>query len=394
MSEIANFLIDLMSAGEYNDIHTPDINRVKWMSEQLKNIGCECEFKIFNDTGNLYSVIGNKNSEKNICFCGHCDVVPAKKWTKRVSGEIVENKVYGRGAVDMLGAVASWFFAVKRFIEDDKNSGNLLKNIKITTLLTGDEEGDGTNGTNKMVDYLINKGEKIDACIVGEPTSEYLDLNIDNYKLDSLCYSRGGSFHFWITVKGKSGHVAYFDEFDNPITKAVKLCYQLKQMSFEEFNEKMTNLEIVSFDAVNSVHNVILDEVKIHGNIRFFKDQKNQIDSYEVIKKKIENVCNLVLKEKFETKYQCDRQGYLTDINNDFLKLAMSCFKRYNDNSKFVVTRACTDGEYMTRICKNVCEIGLKCKMMHQVDEYTTINDLNDLAKIYQDIISEYAKSN
>ena len=392
MSEIADFLINLISAGKFEDSQKPDIERTKWVSEKLKSIGCECDFKIFDDTANVCATIGNKNAKKSLCFCGHCDVVPARNWTKKISGEIIGNRVYGRGAVDMLGEIACWFFALKCL----KEKSELLNNIKIITLLTGDEEGAGINGTDKMVKYLVNKGENIDACIVGEPTSDYYDLkshkDVDNCKLNGLCYSRGGSFHFWITVKGKSGHVAYTGEFDNPITKAVRLCDRLKKISFTEFDEKMTNLEIVEFNAVNNTDNVILDDVKIHGNVRFFCNKNRNIDYYNIIKQKIENECQAVLFDRYNARYQCDRCGYTTDVNDDFLQLAMSCFKRYNNESKFVVVRACTDGEYMTKICKSVCEIGLKCKMMHQIDEYTTIEDLNDLTNLYKEIITEYAK--
>ena len=292
-------------------------------------------------------------------FCGHCDVVPARNWTKNPSGEIVGDRVYGRGAVDMLGGIASWFYALKVIKNADKKTGGeILRNIKITTLLTGDEEGAGTHGTDEMVKYLLNNGEKVDVCVVGEPTSDYRQFgdyseNIDNHKLDGLCYSRGGSFHFWIKVKGKSGHIAYVGEFDNPITKAVRLCEKLKQIKFAEF-DKMTNLEIVEFNAVNNTDNIVLDDIKLHGNVRFFNDPDKKVvvpanaefigsvmfDSRiekEIIKKKVEDACNEVLGDNYEAKYQCDRFGYATSTENDFLQLAMRCMKRYNQNAKLIL---------------------------------------------------------
>ena len=409
---IADFLVDLMSAGGHSE-QVPDVCRTKWITERLQDLGCDCDYKIFKDTANVYATFGNKSAKKTICFCGHCDVVPARNWTKNPSGEIIGDKVYGRGAVDMLGGIASWFYALKAIKEiDGKNDGQILRNIKITTLLTGDEEGAGTHGTEEMVKYLLNKGEKVDICIVGEPTSDYRQFgdyseNIDDHKLDGLCYSRGGSFHFWIKVKGKSGHIAYVGEFDNPITKAVKLCEALKKIDFQEFG-KMTNLEIVEFSAVNHTDNVILDDLKLHGNVRFFNDPDKKVvvpkdaklvgnamfDSRigkELVQQKIQAVCDEILGNAYEARYQCDRVGYATSTENDFLQLAMRCMKKYNQNSKFVITRGCTDGEFMTRMSKTVCEIGLKCKMMHKIDEYTTIQDLNDLTSIYTNIIKEYA---
>lgn len=409
MSDIAEFLVNLMSAGDHH-YQAPDIERTKWITKQLQEIGCRCDYQVFDDTANVYATFGNKDAKKNLCFCGHCDVVPARNWTKNPSGEIIGDRVYGRGAVDMLGGVACWFCALKAFKENDiKNNTSILDNVKITTFLTGDEEGNGTHGTVEAVEYLLKRGEKIDACIVGEPTSDYSvyeknvsdlnnTLNFDKKKLDGVCYSRGGSFHFWIKINGKSGHVAYVGEFDNPITKAVKLCEQLKQMDFKNFGH-MTNLEIVEFDATNNTDNVILDDVKIHGNVRFFSNltKLKQINSYDdsnLIQQMIKNVCDDVLGENYQARYQCDRIGYSTDCDDDFLTLVMSCMKDYNQDARFTIVRGCTDGEYMKRISDSVCELGLKCKMMHKIDEYVTIQDLHDLTRIYNNIITKYVAKN
>ena len=388
MSEIAEFLINLMSAGEHNE-QVPDINRTRWMSEKLKKNGCDCDFQIFQDTANVYAVIGDKNATKTLAFCGHCDVVPAQNWTKNPNGEIVEKninnkkmkKVYGRGAVDMLGGVASWYCALKSI---DRNK---LKNVKITTILTGDEEGAGTHGTKEMVDYLDKKGIKIDACIVGEPTSDYKKQsteNIDDNKLNGVCYGRGGSFHFWIKVKGKSGHIAYVGEFDNPITRAVKICNALKKIKFNE----LTNLEISDFEAKNNTANVILDDVLFRGNIRFSNIKP------EKIKEKIVKICEKYAKDKYDLQIEVARNGYLTKKNDKFLQLVFQEMKKYNKNAELTFTRGCTDGEYMVKIAKSVCELGLKCKMMHQIDEYTTEQDLEDLKQLYTNIINKYIEIN
>ena len=387
MSKISHFLIDLMSAGDCSE-QVPDISRTKWMNEKLQEIGCDCDFQIIEDTANAYAVLGNNNASKTLAFCGHCDVVPARNWTKNPKGEITEEivngekitKIYGRGAVDMLGGVACWFEALKNI---DKTK---LKNVKIATLLTGDEEGKSTNGTIKMVDYLYNKDVKIDACIVGEPTTECKNDNssIDAEKLNGVCYGRGGSFHFWIKVLGKSGHIAYVGEFDNPITRAVKICNALKKIKFN----KLTNLEISGFDAKNNTANVILDDVLVKGNIRFSGIKPAQLES------KIKKICDKYAKNHYELKIEVARDGYLTKKSDKFLQLVMNEMKKYNKNSVFNFTRGCTDGEYMSKISKSVCELGLKCKMMHQIDEYTTEKDLQDLTKLYTNIINKYIEEN
>ena len=393
MSEIADFLVKLMSAGDHSE-QVPDIKRTRWISEQMQNVlGCECDFQIFNDTANVYATFGNKDA-KTLCFCGHCDVVPARNWTKNPSGEIIDNRVYGRGAVDMLGGIACWFFALKNFIKKySKENSKLLENVRIATILTGDEEGNGTYGTKYMVKYLLDKGEKIDACITGEPTSGYFlsVSDLDFHKLDGLCYSRAGSFTFWIKVKGKSGHIAQVGNFDNPIYKAAKLCEKLKQIEFKEFGD-MTNLEILGFDAFNNTCNIILDDVKVYGNVRFFIDPCKPSVKKDLIKEKIEDICKNILGDSYESVYKSERDGYIIDRDNDFFKLVSSCFSKYNNNLNFVVSRGCTDSEYMAKMTKNICEIGLKNKMAHKIDEYTTIQDLEDLSSIYESIIFEYAK--
>lgn len=377
---LCELLVKTISSGNF-EAQKPEFNRTAFVADELKKIGCLVETHIIEDTPNLIAYFGNKNAKKSICFCGHCDVVPVfNNWSKNYKGEIVGDRVYGRGAVDMLGGVVCWLYALQKI------SPEVLEKVKIATILTGDEEGYGTNGIIKFADYLKQQDVHFDACIVGEPTSEYsynFDGDLDKEKLYALSYSRSGSYHFIITIKGKSGHIAYFDEFDNPIYKASKLCLALKEIKFDG----ATNLEVYGFNGVNSTDNVVLDRVVLKINVRF--DAKYGKD---VVKQKVLETCkNIVGDGRFEFQDECSRLGFSSNTDSEFCQLALNVMKRYNEKSKFVQSKACTDAEYMTTICKSVCEIGLKCKTMHKPDEYTTKQDLQQLMCIYRDIITDFA---
>ena len=377
---LCELLVKTIASGKF-EAQKPEFDRTAFVTDELKKIGCFVETKIIEDTPNVIAYFGNKNAKKSICFCGHCDVVPVfNNWSKNYKGEIVGDRVYGRGAVDMLGGVVCWMYALQQLSPD------ILERVKIATILTGDEEGYGTNGIIKFADYLRQQGELFDACIVGEPTSEYaynFDGDLDKEKLYALSYSRSGSYHFTITIKGKSGHIAYFDEFDNPIYKASRLCLALKDIKFDG----ATNLEVYGFNGVNATDNVVLENVALEVNVRF--DAKYGKD---IVKQKVIDTCKKVLGDSaFDIKDECSRLGFSSDIESDFCQLAMGVMKKYNENSMFVKSKACTDAEYMTKICKSVCEIGLKCKTMHKPNEYTTKQDLQQLMYIYRDIITEFA---
>lgn len=385
--DVKELLLKLMSFGGHSDNSLTKKNSLeclKFLSKYLANIGFCCDFQQFNETGNLYATIGRHDGNcKRLCFCGHCDVVPARNWKKKTTGEIVDDRIYGRGAVDMLGGISAWISAIEDVLEKEKK---ILDNSNISLLITGDEENDGTDGTIKMVEYLKQKNVFFDACVVGEPTSEYNrsvndnELLFDKQKLNCLCNSRGGSFGVSVKIKGKSGHIGYVGEFVNPITRAVNLCYNLKKIKWK----KPTNLEVVNIDAKNDTTNVILDCVNIYFNVRFFNLQRSEV------KKKVMKVCKKFLTSEDEIIIQGDRVGYHTKKSDRFVNLAFNILKKYNQEAKLVPARGVSDAEHMTKISKSVIELGLKCKTMHQQDEYTTVNDLNDLRDIYGQIILNF----
>ena len=385
--DVKELLLKLMSFGGHSDNSLTKKNSLeclKFLSKYLKDIGFCCDLQQFNETGNLYATIGREDDCcKKLCFCGHCDVVPAKNWEKKPTGEIVNDRIYGRGAVDMLGGLSAWISAIEEIFKKEKK---ILDNANISLLITGDEENDGKDGTIKMVEYLKQKNVFFDACVVGEPTSEYDgsinddDLLFDKQKLNGLCNTRGGSFGVSVKKKKKSGHIGYVGEFVNPITRAVNLCHSLKKIKWK----KPTNLEVVHFDAKNDTTNVILDCVDIYFNVRFFNMKRNKV------KEKVMKVCKKFLTSEDEIIIHSDRVGYNTKKSDKFVCLAFKVLKDYNQDAKLVSARGVSDAEHMAKVSKSVIELGLKCKTMHQQDEYTTIQELDNLKNIYKQIILNF----
>ena len=377
MEENIDFLLKLLSFNGNNFDYKPDIECVRFCSQELEKLGFDCDFQIFEDVANLYAVLKKKDGKqrKTLCFAGHCDVViKGNGWNYNSCGEVAGNRIYGRGAVDMLGGVACFLSAIKKVITEKPN---ILDDINLSVLLTGDEENECINGTTKMVDYLLQKGESFDYCILGEPSTKD-SKNIDNDKLSGIRTKRGGSLLFRIKIKGIVAHVANIQEFDNPVQRCVNLCQQLKQLSFVD---KMTNLEILGIDAKNKSVNVILDEAEIFGNVRFFQETGEQVIE------KIKKVCNDICADCYTISTIIEREGYETDENSAFIKMAMNIMKDYNEKSDFNISRGVSDGEYIKRICPIVCELGLKGKLAHQPNEYTTKQDMVDLQYLYEEIM-------
>lgn len=385
MSNVANFLVKLMSAGDCEkSMH--DIKRTTFMNEEMRKLGCECELQIFGDTANSYCKVGNPNAEHTFCFCGHCDVVPVQPgWTKNPKGEIIDGLVYGRGAVDMLGGVASWYTAISELKQEGKLNDTTLKHVCISSLFTGDEEINDGDGVKRMAKYLADKGEKCDVCMIGEPSN--YGKNPDDGKLECLTIERGGSFNFGVRIFGLSGHISAPDRFDNPITKGAKLIVALKEIDWQ----RKANLEISAFEGMNQTNNVVLDEIKLRGNVRYF-DGLTPEEIYEQIVSTCKNVLG---EEKYKLSWKDELRGYKTDKNNKYIQLVANSIKKVSGSYEFVGGRGrgCSDGEWLKVLSDNVCEFGVRIYLCHKKDEYTSIDDLENLVKIYKTIILDYIAS-
>ncbi len=363
-----------------------DAGAINFLSKKLKLLGFKCKILEFKDKKskpikNLYARLGTK--QPNLCYAGHTDVVPPgniKDWTVNPFKPFVKkNYLIGRGANDMKSSIACFVTAVDKFLKTKPKF-----NGSISFLITGDEEGYAINGTKKVVEYLKRKKEKINFCIVGEPTNP-------NKLGEMIKIGRRGSLTGKIEISGIQGHVAYPHLLNNPISTLIEVCQKLKGKKLDKGNKNFqpSNLEFTSIDVDNKAHNVIPSKAKARFNIRY-----NNFHTANTLKKKINlMVKNLCVKNKckFKIDYLTNGDSFLTKPNKTIYMAKKIIKKITKINPKFSTTGGTSDARFIKKISPCL-EFGLVNKTMHKVDECVSIKDLRNLTKIYYNILVEYYK--
>jgi len=363
-----------------------DAGAINFLSKKLKSLGFKCKILEFKDKNskpikNLYAKFGSK--QPNLCYAGHTDVVPPgniNDWTVNpFKPKIKNNHLIGRGANDMKSSIACFVSAVSKFI---KKKPKL--NGSISFLITGDEEGYAINGTKKVVEYLKKKNEKINFCIVGEPTNP-------NKLGEMIKIGRRGSMSGTIEIYGVQGHVAYPHLVNNPINTLVSVCKKLKDKKLDKGNKSFqpSNLEFTSVDVNNKAYNVIPGSVKAKFNIRF-----NNLHTALSLKKKINLDVKKICKKnkcKFKINYTVNGESFLTRPNKTVILVKQIIKKVTRINPKFSTTGGTSDARFIRKITPCL-EFGLVNKTMHKVDECVSISDLRKLTEIYKLILIEYFK--
>jgi len=363
-----------------------DAGAINYLSKKLKQLGFNCKILEFKDKKNptiknLYARLGNK--QPNLCYAGHTDVVPPgniKDWTINPFKPIVKNNyLIGRGANDMKSSIACFLSAVSSFLKNKKKI-----NGSISFLITGDEEAQAINGTKKVVDYLIKKKEKIDFCIVGEPTNPK--------KLGEMIkIGRRGSLSCNLEVRGSQGHVAYPHLSKNPINSLIAICKKLKEKKLDKGNKHFqpSNLEFTGIYVDNKVHNLIPERAKMQFNIRY-----NNFHTATSLKKMISSTVNSICKKnkiKFKIEYLTSGDSFLTKPGTT-IQMAKKIIKKITKtNTVFSTTGGTSDARFIKKIAPCL-EFGLVNKTMHKVDECVSLTDLKQLTKIYNKILIEYFK--
>jgi len=372
---------DLIS---FPSITPVDAGAINYISKKLKQLGFNCKILEFKDKKNppiknLYARLGSK--QPNLCYAGHTDVVPPgnlNDWTVNpFKPQVKNNHLIGRGANDMKSSIACFIAAVSSFLEKNKKI-----NGSISFLITGDEEAQAINGTKKVVDYLIKKKEKIDFCIVGEPTNPH--------KLGEMIkIGRRGSISCKLEIQGIQGHVAYPHLSKNPITSLIEICKKLKEKPLDKGNKhfQSSNLEFTTINVHNQAHNVIPARAKTQFNIRY-----NNFHTAVSLKKMITKVVGSICK-KNKTKYTIDflvsGDSFLTQPSSTIL-MARKIIKKITKISPvFSTTGGTSDARFIKKIAPCL-EFGLVNKTMHKVDECVSLTDLKKLKKIYYEIISQF----
>ena len=347
----------------------------------LERLGFTCNHMTFSapdtpDVDNLYARLGD--SGPNFCFAGHTDVVPvgdADAWSlEPFAADIRDGILYGRGATDMKGAVAAFIAAVDIFLA--KCGGSFEGSISL--LITGDEEGPSINGTRKVLDWLDKRGERLDHCLVGEPTNP--DALGDMVKI-----GRRGSITGTLAVHGVQGHVAYPHLADNPLPRLVRMLDRICQHTFDEGTEHFspTNLELATIDVGNSAANVIPSQAKAVFNIRFNTEQTS-----DGLQEWLHRQCAAVGGE-YELDFHLSAQPFLTEPGPFTELIARAVTDVTGQRPALTTTGGTSDARFIHHHCP-VAEFGLISESMHKVDEQASVSDIENLAGIYARILELY----
>ena len=370
----------------FPSITPKDAGAINFLSKQLRSLGFNCKILEFKDkkskpVKNLYARYGTK--QPNLCYAGHTDVVPPGNiddWTVNPFNPVIKkNHLIGRGANDMKSSIACFVSAVNKFL---KNKPKLKGSISF--LITGDEEGLAINGTKKVVDYLKKKKEKINFCIVGEPT------NPDRLG-EMIKIGRRGSLTGKIEVIGTQGHVAYPHLSNNPINTLILICNKLKEKKLDNGNKNFqpSNIEFTAINVDNKAHNVIPSRAKAQFNIRY-----NNFHTAVSLKRKIKLVIKSISKKNkcsFKVEYIANGDSFLTKPEKTIYMAKKIIKKITKITPKFSTTGGTSDARFIRKISPCL-EFGLVNKTMHKVDECVSVSDLKKLTNIYKDILTEYFK--
>jgi succinyl-diaminopimelate desuccinylase len=348
----------------------------------LTPLGFDCQRLSFSEDGtpdvdNLYARFGA--GTPNFCFAGHTDVVPpgdAADWASNpFEPEIREGVLYGRGAADMKCAIAAFCVAAERLVE--KHGAALPGSISL--LITGDEEGPAINGTLKVLDWMRDNDQVIDACLVGEPTNPA-------QMGEMIKIGRRGSMGSWITVEGTQGHVAYPDIADNPVPRLLAFLKALDDHVFDEGTEHFppSNLEITTIDVGNPTSNLIPAKATARFNIRF-----NDLHTGASLAEFFEQLRQNHAGETSHLEMRVSGEAFLTPPGplSDIVSGAVA--KVTGKQADLSTTGGTSDARFIKDHCP-VVEFGLINETAHKVDENARVDDIRALADIYETVLSDY----
>ncbi|WP_440675506.1 succinyl-diaminopimelate desuccinylase [Candidatus Pelagibacter sp. HIMB1593] len=370
----------------YPSITPIDAGVMKFLEKQLRKLGFKTKILEFKEKNtkpvkNLYARLGTKGP--NFCYAGHLDVVPAgnlKDWTVNpFRPSIKKGHLIGRGANDMKSSIAAFVTAVSIFVKNNKKF-----NGSISLLITGDEEGMAINGTKKVVEYLKKRKEKINFCLVGEPTNP-------NKLGEMIKIGRRGSMTGRLSIIGIQGHVAYPHRANNPSTALVQILKELKEIKFDKGTKDFqpTNLEVTKINIDNTADNVIPGLANATFNIRF-----NNKHSSNSIKTKINKILKKIChknKSNYKIEYSVSGEAFLTKPNQTTYMIQDIIKKITKIKPELSTTGGTSDARFIRKIAPCL-EFGLVGKTMHKVDEAVSLGDLKKLTLIYSNILKNYFK--
>ena len=372
MSDTLDLAIDLIS----RDSTTPeDAGCQDLMIARLEAVGFKVDRMRFDDVDNFWARRGETSPV--LAFAGHTDVVPTgpvEKWDSHpFKPEIRDGQLYGRGASDMKGSLAAMVTACERFVAaHPDHSGSLA------LLITSDEEGPSINGTVKVVEALEARNEKMDYCLVGEPSSS-------NLAGDVIKNGRRGSLNAVLTVKGKQGHVAYPHLALNPVHQAAAAIAELSAETWDNGNDSFppTSFQVSNINAGTGVTNVIPGELEVVFNFRFSTEQTDQGLR--------ERVTTLLDKHGLEYDIQWTLSGHpFLTAAGALVDAARDAIKETNGiDAELSTAGGTSDGRFIAPTGAQVLELGPLNATIHQVNECVGVEDLDTVSTYYEKIMEK-----
>jgi len=352
------------------------------LERALEPLGFDCRRMPFEcatspRVDNLWAVRGSGNG-RHLCFAGHTDVVPPGQrsdWRQDpFEPTIAEGQLWGRGAADMKGAIACFVAATAQFLahRDDGFSG------RISMLITGDEEGPSVNGTKRMLETLAAEGERIDACIVGEPTNpERLG--------EMIKIGRRGSITGHLTVRGIQGHTAYPHRADNPVHRMLRMLGRAidRPLDSGSAHFEPSTFQISTVDVGNPATNVIPATARASFNIRF-----NDLHSSASLEKHLRALFDAEGVD-YALELSCSGESFLTPPGSFSAMLADAVRSVTGIEPELSTTGGTSDARFIKDYCP-VAEFGMTGLTMHKVDERVPVADLEGLAKIYEALLERF----
>ncbi len=345
------------------------------IAKRLAPLGFNNEFLRFGDVTNLWSVREGGEPGPTLVLAGHTDVVPTgprEQWKHEpFSAAIDAGELYGRGAADMKSSLAAFVVATERFIQSTPTFKG-----RLAYLITSDEEGPAIDGTVQVVRELAHRGELLDYCIIGEPTSvKTLGDMIKN--------GRRGTLSGSLIVRGKQGHIAYPHMAINPIHQFAPALAELAAMRWDDGNTYFppTTWQVSNLNAGTGASNVIPGELRAQFNFRF-----GSVSSPDDLRSRLESVLsrhNLT----FEIEWTLGGDPYLTAPGKLCHAVVGAITNVTGQTAELSTTGGTSDGRFIAKHCREVIEFGPPNATIHQINERVAVADLEPLARIYEESI-------